>query len=353
MSIPVTLITGFLGSGKTTLVAHLLAQPGMEGTLVVVNEFGEVGIDHDLLEASSDDTILLANGCLCCTIRGNLVDTLLDVLVQREQGRLRGFDRVVVETSGVADPAPLLGFLLSQPAITARYHLAGVVTTVDAVAGPATITRQREAASQVAAADLLVLTKADLVPPDRAAAIEGFLQAVNRHATIRRALHGALDVPTLLGLHPGEHAHGACCDHADEPGHHHHHGDEDHTARFRTTILMPSRALPDAEIPDLLATLRALAGPALLRLKGFVPVAGGHLVIQGAMMVVHEARRVATAAPRGGRLVAITEGDPPAELTASLAPFGLVPRSLPVAASGADERASRAVAPPPEAAKPL
>jgi G3E family GTPase len=325
MSIPVTLVTGFLGSGKTTLVAHLLAQPGMEGTLVVVNEFGEVGIDHDLLEASSDDTILLANGCLCCTIRGNLVDTLLDVMAQREQGRLRGFDRVVVETSGVADPAPLLGFLLSQPAITARYHLAGVVTTVDAVAGPATIARQREAASQIAAADLLLLTKSDLVPPDRVVQIEGFLQSVNRHATIRRVLHGALDVPTLLGLHPGDHAHGPCCDHADQEGHHHHHAATDHTSRFRTTILAPARPLTEAEIPALMETLRALAGPALLRLKGFVPVPGGHLVIQGAMMVVHEAARFATPAPGGGRLVAITEGEAPAELAAALAPFGFRP----------------------------
>lgn len=323
MTIPVTLVTGFLGSGKTTLVAHLLAQPGMAGTLVIVNEFGEVGIDHDLLEASSDDTILLANGCLCCTIRGNLVDTLLDVLAQRDAGRLRDFDRVVVETSGVADPAPLLGFLLAQPAITDRYALAGVVATVDAVAGPDTLARQREAASQVAVADLLLLTKSDLVPPGRAAAIEAFLLAVNPAATIRRVLHGALDAPTLLGLRPGDHAPGPCCDHAHEEGHHHHHDVGDHTARFRTTLFTPGRALEDGEIPALLAAIRAVADPSLLRLKGFVPLREGHLVIQGAMMVVHDAARLPAPAPGGGRLVAITEGPASPALAAALATYGL------------------------------
>jgi G3E family GTPase len=321
MTIPLTLVTGFLGSGKTTLVAHLLAQPGMAGTLVVVNEFGEVGIDHDLLEASSDDTILLANGCLCCTIRGNLVDTLLDVLAQRDAGALRRFDRVVVETSGVADPAPLLGFLLSQPAVTARYRLAGVVATVDAVAGPATLTRQREAASQVAAADLLALTKTDMVTPGRAAQIEAFLQAVNPQATIRQVRHGALDVATLLGLHPGGQAHGPCCDHAQEDGHRH---AADHTARFRTTLFGATRAVAAAELPGLLDALRRLSGPSLLRLKGFVPLAAGHLVVQGAMMVLHDAVVVASPAPGGGRVIAITEGEAPPGLAAALAPFGLV-----------------------------
>ncbi|WP_431280669.1 CobW family GTP-binding protein [Humitalea sp. 24SJ18S-53] len=316
MTIPVTLVTGFLGSGKTTLVAHLLAQPGMAGTLVVVNEFGEVGIDHDLLEASSDDTILLANGCLCCTIRGNLVDTLLDVAAQREAGRLRAFDRVVVETSGVADPAPLIGFLLSQQAVTDRYHLAGVVTTVDAVAGRATLARQPEAASQVAAADLLVLTKSDLVPAADAAALESLLHGLNPGVPLRRVLLGKIDVADLLVLQPGAHAHGPGCDHD--------HGHDDHTARFRTTIFTATRGITEAEVPQLLASLRAVAGPSLLRLKGFVPLDGsGHLVLQGAMMVVHDAMRRAVPAPGGGRVVAITEGEPPAALATALAGFGL------------------------------
>ena len=322
--IPVTLVTGFLGSGKTTLVAHLLAQPGMAGTLVIVNEFGEVGIDHDLLEASSDDTILLANGCLCCTIRGNLVDTLLDVLAQRDDGRLRGFDRVVVETSGVADPAPLIGFLLSQPAVTDRYELAGVVTTVDALAGPDTLARHREAASQVALADLLLLTKSDLVPAGRADAIESFLRAVTPAATVLRVLHGVVDAPILLGLRGAAHTQAPCCDHAHEEGHHHHHHHpaEDHTARFRTTLFHATRPLAEAEVAPLLDALRAVAGPALLRLKGFVPLAEGHLVVQGALMVVHDAARGAGAAPGGGRLVAITEGEAPPALAAALAGFG-------------------------------
>ena len=131
--IPVTLLTGFLGSGKTTVLNHVLKQPGMAATAVIVNEFGEIGIDHLLVESATDDVVLLNSGCLCCTVRGDIVDTLLNLFVGRANGKVPHFSRVVIETTGLADPAPILHTLISDPLIAARYTLDGVVATVDAL----------------------------------------------------------------------------------------------------------------------------------------------------------------------------------------------------------------------------
>ena len=199
------------GSSKTTLIARLLTRTGNAGTLVVVNEFGEVGIDHDLLEASSDDTILLANGCLCCTIRGILVDTLLDVQAKVAEGRLRAFDRVVVETSGVADPAMLLGFLLGEAAMMARYRLDGVVATIDALAGTAILARHPEAAMQVRVADRLLLTKTDLAAPDGIAAVTATLRALNPAAPLNATVRGDIEAAALPGIASAERGVAASC----------------------------------------------------------------------------------------------------------------------------------------------
>ncbi|HWK46756.1 MAG TPA: GTP-binding protein [Stellaceae bacterium] len=321
--IPVTLVTGFLGSGKTTLIGHLLRQDGFAGTLVVVNEFGEAGIDHDLLEASSDDTILLANGCLCCTIRGNLVDTLLDVLAQRESGRLRVFDRVIVETSGIADPAPVLAFLMSDRRVMARYRLGAVVTTCDAVAGFETLVRQPEAASQVRLADRLLVTKTDLAPADGVALLDRRLRALNPLAPIHHVVPGAVDAAWFLD--PWAEAKGAqatayaeCCD---DPAHHHAH----HTDRFTATVLHATRDLTEAEMPALIEAVRAYAGPHLLRLKALLPLAGGRvLIVQAALMTVHDLDIGPALRAPSGRLVLITEGASPGPLVEALAPLGLL-----------------------------
>ena len=169
--IPVTLLTGFLGSGKTTVLNHVLKQPGMAATAVIVNEFGEIGIDHLLVESATDDVVLLNSGCLCCTVRGDIVDTLLNLFVGRANGKVPHFSRVVIETTGLADPAPILHTLISDPLIAARYTLDGVVATVDAVNGSGTLDRQPEAVKQAAVADRLLLTKADLAKPAAAAAL--------------------------------------------------------------------------------------------------------------------------------------------------------------------------------------
>src|SRR5438067_9255849 len=163
--IPATLLTGFLGSGKTTVLNHVLKQPGMAATAVIVNEFGEIGLDHLRVESATEDVVLLNSGCLCCTGRGDIVNTLTDLFVNRVKGRVPYLTRGVIETTGLADPAPVLHALISDPIVAARYMIDGVVTTVDAVNGGGTIDRQPEAIQQVAVADRLIVTKSDLAEP--------------------------------------------------------------------------------------------------------------------------------------------------------------------------------------------
>src|SRR6266566_4719359 len=160
--IPVAVLTGFLGSGKTTLLAHLLRRPEFSRTAVLINEFGEIGLDHELVETSDDSFVELQTGCLCCKIRNDLAETLADMLRRRDRGALPQFDRVVVETSGLADPAPILQTLMTDLRIAGRLVLGGVVTTVDAVNGSDTLDREEISVKQVAFADRLVLTKSDL-----------------------------------------------------------------------------------------------------------------------------------------------------------------------------------------------
>src|SRR5471032_1820999 len=163
--IPVTVITGFLGSGKTTLLAKLLRHPAMNRAAVIINEFGEVGIDHELVEASTERMALLANGCLCCTVRTDLQETLRGLFIKRRAGEVIDFDRVFVETSGLADPVPVLHSLQADGLLGAQFRVDGVVTLVDAVNGMGQLDAMPEAAKQAAVADRLVITKTDIADP--------------------------------------------------------------------------------------------------------------------------------------------------------------------------------------------
>src|SRR5579884_2684318 len=167
----VTVLTGFLGSGKTSVLNHVLKQPDMAATAVIINEFGEIGLDHLLVESATDDVVLLNSGCLCCTVRSDIAETLLDLFVGRAKGKLPPFNRIVIETTGLADPAPILHTLMTDALVEDRYLLDGVVATVDAVNGMATLDLQPEAVKQAAVADRLLLTKADLAAPEAIAAL--------------------------------------------------------------------------------------------------------------------------------------------------------------------------------------
>ena len=198
--IPVTLLTGFLGSGKTTVLNHVLKQPDMAATAVIVNEFGEIGLDHLLVERSSEDVVLLNSGCLCCTVRNDIVDTLTDLFVDRVKGKVPFFTRVAIETTGLADPASILHTLMTEPIVAARYMLDGVVTTVDAVNGAGTLDRQPEAVKQAAVADRLLLTKTDLAEPAAQQAFEARLALLNPSAPVIRVAQGAVDPALLFNL---------------------------------------------------------------------------------------------------------------------------------------------------------
>lgn len=201
--IPVYLLTGFLGSGKTTLLNHLVNQPAMSRTLVIINEFGSISLDHLMVSHANEDVVVeLGSGCVCCTIRGDLAKTLRDITWRYSREGKRQFDRVIIETTGLADPAPIIHTLMTDRTIFTQFRLQGVVTTVDALHGAATLNRHPESQKQVAMADLLLLTKTDLpqLAPADLAAFRQRLQQLNPAAPLLEPLAGALDPDELLRL---------------------------------------------------------------------------------------------------------------------------------------------------------
>lgn len=197
--VPVNVVTGFLGSGKTTLLRRLLASPRLASCAVLVNEFGEVGLDHHLLEAVTGSMVLLDNGCVCCAVRDDLRGALLDLHGRRERGEVPSYDRVVIESSGLADPAPVLHTLTADPVLRHHYRPGAVVTVVDALHGSAQLDRYPESVKQAALADRIILTKTDLAEPETARVLEARLRAMNPAAPLRHA-----DAPVLGGAADGE-----------------------------------------------------------------------------------------------------------------------------------------------------
>jgi G3E family GTPase len=196
--IPLTLITGYLGAGKTTLVNALLRDASAGRIAVVVNEFGDVGLDHDLIVETTEETVLLSSGCMCCTVRGDLVLALEGLIEKQRAGKI-AFDRIVIETTGLADPAPILHTLIVTPSLGATLRMDGVITVCDAVNGPATLDKGFESVQQVAMADVLVLSKTDLVTAKEASRFRARLGALAPGARIVSADHGAVAVPQLFG----------------------------------------------------------------------------------------------------------------------------------------------------------
>ena len=287
--IPVSVLTGFLGSGKTTMLRHLLGQPEFSRTAVIINEFGEVGLDHELIEASEDSVVELQTGCLCCKIRTDLAQTLQDLLRRRDEGRCTPFNRIVIETSGLADPAPILQTLMTDTNIACRLVLGSVVTTVDAVNGAGTLEREGVSQKQVAVADRIVLTKLDLAAPAEPALLR-CLEELNAGAPVFMADHGRIDSPLVFnsGLYDPQTKSTDVRAWLAEEAHGHSHAR--HDADIKTYAIVRKEPIRAVALTLFLEALAEHCGSDILRLKGIVNILESPdrpAVIHGVQHVFH------------------------------------------------------------------
>ena len=332
------MITGFLGAGKTTLLNRLLRDPGLRQTAVLVNEVGEIGLDHLFYEVVDGETLLLPGGCLCCSVRGDLVRALEDVLRGQDNGKTAPFRRVVIETTGLADPASVLHAIMTHPYLVQRYRLDGVITLVDAANGSATLDEHREAVKQAAVADRLVLSKTDLADDGKVAALRARLKALNPTAPVLEAAKGEATANALLGAGLYDPASkipdvrrwlAEAAVEAAEHAHHHHEGDHDHhhhDDRVRVFTLASEAAIPAAALESFLDLLRSLHGAKLLRLKGIVRLAEEPeqpVVLHAVQHVMHPPARLPAwpDADRRSRLVCVTWDLDPAAVRRLFAAF--------------------------------
>jgi G3E family GTPase len=318
---PVTIVTGFLGSGKTTMIARLLRQPSLKNTAVIVNEFGEVGLDHMLMERLDGDVVLLPQGCVCCMVDGTIAGTLEGLDVRRVAGDIPMFDRVIIETTGLANPAPVLQTLLDRQVLLRGYTPGLVVTTVDAAFGSDTLLRHPEAVQQVAMADRLLLTKPDL---EQGTALREQLAALNPSARLIPVLHGEVDPEELTGAAAGDLA---LLSHA--PRKSRFAATSGHTSRIATVSLALADEVAFADLADFLGAMAGAYGASLLRAKGIVRIRGEDrpLAVHGVQHIFHPPTRLA-AWPVGLRrstLVLILDGADVREVVDAAREFGLLP----------------------------
>ncbi len=325
-SIPVSVITGFLGAGKSTLLNRLLKDPMLKDAAIIINEFGDVGIDHMLVEVSGDQMVELSNGCLCCTVRGELVDTLADFVDRMQTGKLAPLSRIVIETTGLADPAPVLQSIIGNHVISQIFHVDGVVTVVDAVNGMRTLEHLEEAVKQVAVADRLVISKRTMVEPETLMRLEARLRAINPFAPFfdadgaeaARAVlleAGPFDVdnksPDVARWLDDEKSH----DH--DHDHDHHHDVTRHNDRIRSFSIVYDEPLDPQAIAMFVDLLRSAHGEKLLRMKAVVKLADNPsrpLILHAVQTVMHPPKRLDAwpGEDQRTRLVLITQDLPEA-----------------------------------------
>ncbi len=361
--LPVSVLTGFLGSGKTTVLDHLIQQPTLSRTLVLINEFGEIGLDHDLVMHSKDDVVIeMSSGCLCCTIRGDLAKTLREAPGRFARGGELWFDRVVIETTGLADPAPILHTLMTEPAVARRYRLDGVISTVDAVNGGGTLDRQIESVKQAAVADRLLITKTDLVDDNVLRRLRDRLRVLNPAAPQIITENGVVDPASLFdaGLYdpktksldvqnwlkaeaytqPHDHEHGTA-----GHGRTYQHDDVNrHDAHIKALCLTIDEPIHGDALDLWLETLLLLRGADFLRTKGVINVVDldGPVVIHGVQHIFHPAVMLKEwpSEDRRSRIVFITRDIDESALRETLKMFetrkARQPKILPVEAGDSD-----------------
>lgn len=339
--VPVTILTGFLGAGKSTLLNRILKDPDMRDAAVIINEFGDVGIDHLLVESSGDSIIELSDGCLCCTVRGELVDTLAMLMDSMQTGRIRPLKRVVIETTGLADPAPVMQAIMGNPVIATNFDLDGMVTVIDAVNGLQTLDNHEEARKQVAVADRLIVSKSEMDGAVSAAALEARLRSLNPRAPILDAgreeagkasilVTGLYDPNSkiadvgrwlrdemALDAHAHEHDDHGHHDH-DHHGHHHHdvHDVNRHDGSIRSFSIVESQPIDPMALEMFIDLLRSAHGEQLLRMKAIVALSDKPdrpVVLHGVQNIFHAPVRLPAwpdPADRRTRMVIISKDLP-------------------------------------------
>ena len=308
---PIHVLTGFLGSGKTTLLRHLLADQSLADTAVIINEFGEVGLDHLLVREVAEDVVLLSSGCLCCTVRDDLVSTLVELRALMQAGEISCFTRVVVETTGLADPAPIMQAIMSESRLTRSYRLGQVITTVDGLNGERTLSAHREARQQLATADRLIVTKVDLVNEVDRLALADKLVAMNPSATLLSSGDGRLPASDVLGEAEAQWQRRDRFKKISSSGASHgHKHSSPHDDAIRTFTVQISHPVDWDAFVDWLELLLTSRGDSILRVKGLLAVTDDDrpVFVQGVQHVLYPVERLPNwpdPSERGGWIVFI------------------------------------------------